>query len=240
MTLDTHGDSCRWNDSRRAQNLQPTTQNFWFLLTPCFTLMRRRQFLSAVALLPALDPTALWASRITRSTDPRIEEFDFTTLSSSITPEGDFYIRDHFPAPRVASRSWRLRISGNVLSPLEVTYADILRQPARKIVATLECAGNAVGAGGVSTAEWTGIPLGKLLQQAGLPRGEADSTDRGRWQRGTGLLLTQHSLGEGPASRHASGFPDERRSTAPGTWLPGAGGCPGMVRHGLRQVAGSN
>jgi DMSO/TMAO reductase YedYZ molybdopterin-dependent catalytic subunit len=130
--------------------------------------MRRRQFLSAVALVPALDPAALWASRITRSTDPRIEEFDFTTLRDAITPEGDFYIRDHFPAPRLASRAWRLRITGHVLSALELTYADIVRQPARNMVVTLECAGNAVGAGGVSTAEWTGIPLGKLLQQAGL------------------------------------------------------------------------
>ena len=131
-------------------------------------MMRRRQFLSAVALIPALDPAALWASRIIRSTDPRIEEFDFSTLRDSITPEEDFYIRDHFPAPRLASQSWRLRITGHVLSSLEVTYADILRGPARNMVATLECAGNAVGAGGVSTAEWTGIPLGRLLLQAGL------------------------------------------------------------------------
>src|SRR5215831_7824689 len=130
--------------------------------------MRRREFISAVALIPELDPAVLWASRITRSTDPRIEEFDFTSLRNSITPEGDFYIRDHFPAPRLASQSWRLRITGHVLSSLEVTYADILRQPARNLVATLECGGNAVGAGGVSTAEWTGIPLGKLLHQAGL------------------------------------------------------------------------
>jgi DMSO/TMAO reductase YedYZ molybdopterin-dependent catalytic subunit len=100
--------------------------------------MRGRQFLSAVALPPVLDPTALWASRITRSADPRIEEFDFTTLRNSITPEGDFYIRDHFPTPRLESRSWRLRISGHVVSSLEVTYADILRAPARNMVATLE------------------------------------------------------------------------------------------------------
>ena len=127
-----------------------------------------RQFLSAVALLPALDPAALWASRITRSTDPRIEEFDFTTLRSSITPEEDFYIRDHFPAPRLASRSWQLRITGQVGSSLEMTYADILREPASSRVATLECAGNTVGGGGVSTAEWTGIPMGKMLQRARL------------------------------------------------------------------------
>jgi DMSO/TMAO reductase YedYZ molybdopterin-dependent catalytic subunit len=131
-------------------------------------MMHRRQFLSAVALAHVLRLAAPWASRITRSSDPRIEEFDFTTLGDSITPEGDFYIRDHFPAPRVASRSWRLEIGGHVRSPLEVTYAELLRGPARSIVVTLECAGNAVGAGGVSTAEWTGIPLGKLLERAGL------------------------------------------------------------------------
>ena len=131
-------------------------------------MMRRRQFLSAVALVPALRPAALWASRITRSSDPRIEEFDFATLRNSITAEEDFYIRDHFPEPRIASRSWRLGIGGHVRSPLEVTYAELLRGPARNMVVTLECAGNAVGAGGVSTAEWTGIPLGKLLERAGL------------------------------------------------------------------------
>ena len=131
-------------------------------------MMRRRQFLSAVALIPALDPASLWASRITRSTAPRIEEFDFTTLRSAITPEEDFYIRDHFPAPRLASRSWQLRITGQLGSSLEMTYAELLRETASSSVATLECAGNTVGGGGVSTAEWTGIPLGKLLQRAGL------------------------------------------------------------------------
>jgi DMSO/TMAO reductase YedYZ molybdopterin-dependent catalytic subunit len=35
---------------------------------------------------------------------------------------------------------------------------------------TLECAGNGVGSGGVSTATWTGIPLATLLEQAGLSR----------------------------------------------------------------------
>ncbi len=133
-------------------------------------MIRRRQFLSTVALVPALRPAALWASsRIIRSSDPRIEELDFNRLRDSITPEEDFYIRDHFPEPRLVARSWRLRVGGHVHVPLELTYADILRGPARRLTATLECAGNPVGAGGVSTAEWTGIPLGDLLRQAGLP-----------------------------------------------------------------------
>ena len=134
--------------------------------------MRRRQFLSSVAGIPALRPAALWASsRIIRSSDPRIEELDFNQLRDAITPEEEFYIRDHFTAPRLVSRSWRLRVAGRVRAPLELSYADILRAPARRLTVTLECAGNPVGAGGVSTAEWTGIPLGDLLRQAGLPPG---------------------------------------------------------------------
>ncbi|HMD99769.1 MAG TPA: sulfite oxidase [Terriglobia bacterium] len=133
-------------------------------------MIRRREFLSAVALVPALRPAAFWASsRIIRSSDPRIEELDFNRLRDSITPEEDFYIRDHFPEPRLVARSWRLRVGGHVLAPLELTYADILRGPGRRLTATLECAGNPVGAGGVSTAEWTGVPLASVLRQAGLP-----------------------------------------------------------------------
>src|SRR5207249_1230031 len=35
----------------------------------------------------------------------------------------------------------------------------------------LECAGNAVGSGGVSTATWKGVSLGTLLEEAGIGPG---------------------------------------------------------------------
>jgi len=124
-----------------------------------------------MALFPALRPAALWASRIIRSSEPRIEEFDFSTLRGALTPAEDFYIRDHFAEPRLTARSWRLQITGQLRSALEVDYAAILHQFARRLPVTLECAGNPAGGGGLSTGEWTGIPLEKLLRQAGLRPG---------------------------------------------------------------------
>lgn len=127
------------------------------------SLIPRRGFLSSLMLAPAL-----WAVQIVRSSEPRIEEFDFNKLHNFLTPPADFYIRDHFREPRLAAVSWRLRVGGRVRSPFELTYAELVRQPVRKLTVTIECAGNPVGAGGVSTAAWTGIPLRAVLERAGL------------------------------------------------------------------------
>jgi DMSO/TMAO reductase YedYZ molybdopterin-dependent catalytic subunit len=97
---------------------------------PFHRLMHRREFLSAVALAPVVPHAPLWASRITRSSHPRIEELDFTSLRSPIISQENFYVRDHFPEPHLASQSWQLQVGGHVRSRLEVTYAEILRWPA--------------------------------------------------------------------------------------------------------------
>ncbi len=134
-------------------------------------LISRRRFLFPFALAPLWRRTIFPAARIVRSDNPQIQEFDFASLKTLITPNQDFFIRNHFSAPSLASHVWRIRVTGHVRSPLEITSADIQRAPARGIVATLECAGNPVGGGGVSTAEWTGITLESLLKRAGLRPG---------------------------------------------------------------------
>ena len=93
---------------------------------------------------------------------------DLSALQSLLTANEAFYVRNHFATPRLSQPDWKLQISGRAGSHREVSYADLLRQPARTLTVTLECAGNGVGSGGVSTAAWTGIPLGALLKQASL------------------------------------------------------------------------
>lgn len=134
-------------------------------------LLSRRRFLAAASLIPAVRPAALWASRIVRSNEPRIEEFDFADLLGPLTRAEDFYLRDHFNEPRLLARSWRLEVDGRVRSPHKIAYAELLRESGRQMTVTLECAGNPVGGGGLSTAEWTGVPLAKLLTAAGLHSG---------------------------------------------------------------------
>ena len=85
-----------------------------------------------------------------------------------VTPNIDFFIRNHFATPKISDEAWRLEIGGLVSKPLKLSYSDLLLMPSVRRPSTLECAGNASGGGGVGTAVWSGLPLGELLKQAGL------------------------------------------------------------------------
>src|SRR5207248_106852 len=94
-------------------------------------------------------------------------EFSFPTLDSFITPNEQFYVRNHFAAPALEARSWRLKVEGAVRRELELSYDELRRLPARTVTATLECAGNGRSfltpkesgvqweLGAVGNAEWT-------------------------------------------------------------------------------------
>jgi DMSO/TMAO reductase YedYZ molybdopterin-dependent catalytic subunit len=116
--------------------------------------------------------------KILREEEPLNLEMPFSTLDSFITPTKSFYVRAHFPIPKIDQRTWRLRIEGEVEKSFEMTYDELLKMESRKIPATLECAGNnrnflepkvkgvQWGLGAVGTAEWTGVPLSILLDRA--------------------------------------------------------------------------
>ena len=84
-----------------------------------------------------------------------------------VTPNVDFFIRNHFATPRINDDAWRLEISGLVSKPLKLSYSDLVLMPSVRHASTLECAGNASGGAGVATALWSGLPLADLLRQAG-------------------------------------------------------------------------
>ena len=88
-----------------------------------------------------------------------------------ITPNIDFFIRNHFATPKISDDAWHLEIGGLVSKPSKLSYSDLLLMPSVRRPSTLECAGNATGGAGVGTALWSGLPLGDLLQQAGVKPG---------------------------------------------------------------------
>ena len=90
-----------------------------------------------------------------------------------VTSNVDFFIRNHFTTPKISDEAWRLEIGGLVSKPMKLSYSDLLLMPSVRRPSTLECAGNASGGAGVGTAIWSGVPLGELLQQAGLKPGAA-------------------------------------------------------------------
>jgi DMSO/TMAO reductase YedYZ molybdopterin-dependent catalytic subunit len=116
--------------------------------------------------------------KIVRGEDPLNLEMPFEKLGGFITPTKLFYVRTHFPIPKIDKQTWRLRVEGEVEKSFEISYDELVKMDSRKIPATLECAGNnrnflepkvkgvQWGLGAVSTAEWTGVVLSILLDRA--------------------------------------------------------------------------
>src|SRR5581483_810535 len=118
--------------------------------------------------------------RIVRSKAPLNLEMPFETAESFITATKSFYVRTHFPIPKIDRNAWWLHVEGEVEKPFAINYEQLLELDAVTIPVTLECAGNnrhflepkangvQWGLGAVGTAEWTGAPLSVLLDRAGV------------------------------------------------------------------------
>src|SRR5437899_1707607 len=117
---------------------------------------------------------------ITREKEPPNLEMPFSALDGFVTPSERFYVRCHFPIPKINERDWRLKVEGKVVQPFEVTMDDLRQMPTQTITVTLECAGNSRvflvpkvkgvqwELGAVGNAEWTGVRLRDVLQRAGM------------------------------------------------------------------------
>ena len=127
-----------------------------------------------------MESARLKNGRIVRSEDPLNLETPFENLDGFITPTSSFYVRTHFPIPKISKASWRVRVEGEVEQPCELSYDDLLKFKPQTIPVTLECAGNnrnllttkvkgvQWGLGAVGTAEWTGVPLSEILNRVGI------------------------------------------------------------------------
>ena len=155
----------------------------------------RRNFLRGALALPSIamvvHPTDSRAADgpqtlIVRESGPPNLEFPFSSLNSFITPTELFYVRSHFPPPKLDPASWRLKVEGWVNNPCEIAHDELQRMAARTVTVMLECAGNgrvflvpkAKGlgweSGAVGNAEWTGVPLAALLDRAGVKEGAVE------------------------------------------------------------------
>ncbi|MFB5191827.1 sulfite oxidase [Alicyclobacillus fastidiosus] len=107
-------------------------------------------------------------------------EFPLITAPQTITPNELFYVRNHFDYPKVDVDAWTLSIEGSVNRPIQFAYQHLKSMNTVTVPATLECAGNKrslfekkaqgnqFGLGAISHAEWTGVRLRDVLEQAGV------------------------------------------------------------------------
>ena len=101
-----------------------------------------------------------------RAQEPEVSSFDFSLLDEGPTPVELFFVREHFPAPRVSSAGWKLTIGGVVSVPIEISFDELVAKERKALPVTLECAENPAAGGLVSHAEWSGVSLASLLEKA--------------------------------------------------------------------------
>jgi DMSO/TMAO reductase YedYZ molybdopterin-dependent catalytic subunit len=118
--------------------------------------------------------------RIVRSEEPLNLEMPFETTDNFITPTKSFYVRTHFPIPKIDRDAWWLHVEGEVEKPFTINYEELIKLESLTFPVTLECAGNNRNflepkvkgvqwrLGAVGNAEWAGVPLSGLLNRAQL------------------------------------------------------------------------
>jgi DMSO/TMAO reductase YedYZ molybdopterin-dependent catalytic subunit len=93
-------------------------------------------------------------------------------LPPYLTPNDDFYrIDTALNPPDVPAGSWRLRIHGLVDNDLDLDFSDLLQRRLVERRVTLTCVSNEVGGDLVGNAQWLGVPLADLLDEAGIQPG---------------------------------------------------------------------
>jgi DMSO/TMAO reductase YedYZ molybdopterin-dependent catalytic subunit len=90
-------------------------------------------------------------------------------ISPLITPNERFYrIDTALLVPRPRLDTWRLRVTGMVERPLELTYDELVAMPLHDQYVTIACVSNEVGGGLVGNALWRGVRLKDLLDRVGV------------------------------------------------------------------------
>jgi DMSO/TMAO reductase YedYZ molybdopterin-dependent catalytic subunit len=155
---------------------------------------------------------------------------DFASVGTPrfLTSNRDFYRVDTalVSVPQVRAEDWLLRVHGMVDRTTTFTYNDIRNRPLVERTITMTCVSNEVGGPYVSTANFVGVPLRDLLDEAGVrPRSDQlFSTSADGWTAGTpveavmdptrGALLAIGMNGEPLPLEH--GFP--ARMVVPGLY----------------------
>jgi DMSO/TMAO reductase YedYZ molybdopterin-dependent catalytic subunit len=128
--------------------------------------------------------------------EPENSETPLEGVRSWVTPNRLFFVRNQFDVPEIDLHHWTLEVAGCVERPRTWTWEELAGLSERTVFATVECAGNGRsflqpkahgvqwGAGAIGHAEWTGIPLRSVLENAGIRPGATEvlveGMDRGR------------------------------------------------------------
>ncbi|MCU0483956.1 MAG: molybdopterin-dependent oxidoreductase, partial [Chloroflexi bacterium] len=100
-------------------------------------------------------------------------------ITPLVTPAASFFTIDTaLIPPGVDLATWRLRVTGLVEREVSFGYEDLLAMPLVETWTTLACVSNEVGGDLVGNASWSGVPVVRLLEAAGVRPGATQIVGR--------------------------------------------------------------
>src|SRR5262249_45024747 len=102
-------------------------------------------------------------------TPPDRRLLDVRTIEGPFTPTDKFATTQHYGHPDVDIATYKLKISGLVDKPLQLTLDEVKKFGSGDLVFGFECSGNGGAIQGLcGNGRWTGVPLKKVLDAAGV------------------------------------------------------------------------
>ena len=95
---------------------------------------------------------------------------DLRKIDGMITPSDQFFFIQHFDRPEIDPARHRLKLTGLVDKPVELSLADLQSMKSVDVVNGYECSGNSAGAmqGLSSNGRFTGVRLRDVLRRVGV------------------------------------------------------------------------
>jgi DMSO/TMAO reductase YedYZ molybdopterin-dependent catalytic subunit len=102
-------------------------------------------------------------------TPPDRRTLDVRTIDGPFTPPAKFATTQHYGHPEIDPAAFKLKVSGMVNKPLQLSLDDLKKMGGAELVAGFECSGNRGPLQGLcGNGKWTGLPLKKVLDAAAV------------------------------------------------------------------------
>src|SRR5262249_58847354 len=103
------------------------------------------------------------AETVRWDTPPERRLRDVRTIEGPFTPADKYATTQHYGHPTVDAAAFKLKVSGLVDKPLQLSLDDLKKMGAVDLVAGFECSGNRGPIQGLcGNGKWTGVPLKKV------------------------------------------------------------------------------
>lgn len=172
------------------------------LLTGCDALVENA---SVNNILQKAEALTMGSQRLLQAHEPLAREFTEADLSPTFKANGT-QMPDSEDYARLMEGNfadWRLVVNGMVRTPLSLSLADLKAMPSRTQITRHDCV-----EGWSAIGKWTGVPLGLVLQKAGLAPARAmrcsivPMSTRNHWM--AAASITRASISSMPSIRRPS------------------------------------